>query len=113
MPWWFWIITHVWVICSTLIIIYQIENDHYQDEDWKWKLFLVSMILFGPIFVIIGLLGAVIEEKNVYIKIKDKWVFRKLRQLYRYIWNFRMRREDFKECDDNEDEWRIERLGIK
>lgn len=117
MPWWFWIITHVWVICSTLIIIFQIENDHYQGEDWAWKLLLGLMCLLGPISVIVGLLGAIWEEKNIWSKIKDKikdkWILRKLGQFSRYIVNFRKRRQDFKECDDNEDEWRIERLGIK
>lgn len=113
MPWWFWIITHVWVICSTLIIIHQIESDQYTDEHWAWKLFLGLMCLLGPIFVIIGLLGAIWEETHVWIKIKNNWLFRKLRQFGRWIKNLRKRRADFKECEDNEDEWRIERLGIK
>ena len=113
MPWWFWIITHVWVICSTIMVFYQLENDEYDGEHWVWKLFLGFICLLGPIAFIIAICGAIWEEKNVWSKIKDKWLFRKLRQFGKWFKEIRNRRKDFKECDDNEDEWRIERLGIK
>lgn len=113
MPWWFWIITHVWVICSTILIIHQIENDEYEGEHWGWKLFIGFVGLMGPIAFIIGICGAIWEEKKVWSKIKDRWLMRKLRQALKWFKNYRKRRQDFKEIEENEDEWTAERVGIK
>ena len=113
MPWWFLIITHLWVICTTLIVVWQLENDGFEGEPWGWKLFLGFICLLGPIAVIFGICGAIWEEKEVWSKIEDKWLFRKLKQFGKWFKERGARKKDFKECEDNEDEWRIERMGIK
>jgi len=114
MPWWFWIITHVWVACSTAMSIHLVEEgDFSREEHWVMIIFLCAVCLLGPISFIIGFTGATWQDYNIWEKIKDKWLIRKLRKCHKWFKERKQRKKDFKECDDNEDEWRIERLGIK
>ena len=41
------------------------------------------------------------------------WLSRKIKQFIRFFVSYKARRKDFKEIEDNEDEWTAERVGIK
>lgn len=117
MPWWFWIITHVWAVSITIIATVAIHEDEYSNiEDWKQALFMIAIHIFAPLAVLIGLI--VVLWQNVIENKVRKWIehsrfktffkSRKIKEEKR-----KQSKKDFKELEDNEDEWRIERLGIK
>jgi hypothetical protein len=118
MPWWFWIITHVWIVSFTIIVTVAIHEDEYRNmENWKHLLAVIALHIFAPITVLFGA-GAVLWENVIKYKVHE-WAEGNYR-LKRFFENRKRKKEekeqvekDFKEMEDNEDQWRIERLGIK
>jgi hypothetical protein len=113
MPWWFWVISHIWVMCSAGLFVGMMSDGDFEDQEIIWKVFLFIISLFGPLTIIFAVSGALLQEKEVWDKIKDRWFFRKIRQTFKWFKNYRKRQKDFKEIEDNEDEWTAERVGIK
>jgi hypothetical protein len=113
MPWWFWIITHVWIVSFTIIVTVAIHEDEYRNmENWKHLLAVIAIHIFAPITVLFGA-GIVLWENVIEYKVNE-WIghnyfktFFEKKKLKEQV------EKDFKEIEDNEDEWRIERLGIK
>ena len=116
MPWWFWIITHVWAVSVGIIIAVYIHNDEW-GSGWKDIVFGILLHIFAPIVLIVGTCNFLWDEvvkPKIY-----KWAEGDY-HLKRFFENKKRKKEekeqaekDFKEMEDNEDEWRIERLGIK
>jgi len=125
MPWWFWVISHIWVACSTGLLVGFLMGKEFEGDPWPAQLFMVFLCLFGPVTITFAFIGAWISNKYEWDKVKEKWFFRemrklkdrwlgrKLRQMFKWIKHYRERQKDFKEIEDNEDEWTAERVGIK
>lgn len=121
MPWWFWIISHVWVICSTFMLVNLVHDDDIKEADnWKKKIFYTLLVIFAPIVIVIALIAFVIDETPfqdwLVMKIQNfldgrlgKWIIKKIERFMER----KKRKEDFKDIEENEDEWNIERTGIK
>jgi hypothetical protein len=89
-----------------------IADDEFIGETIIQKVILLIISLLGPLTIIFAISGAFLEEK-VWDKIKDRWLLRKIGQAFKWFKNYRKRRQDFKEIEENEDEWTAERVGIK
>ncbi len=132
MPWWFWVITHIWIFASGVMITASVN----EEEPW-WICAIVTLFSL-PILII----GTAVEAYNEWIpekyreKIKNNWFTRICIKMLMWCWKytkkpiewmgrqlirrplkwivfFKERRQDHKLMDEKEDEWRIERLGIK
>lgn len=123
MPWWFWVISHIWVMCSAGLFIGFVLDEQFKDEPNFFRLFLLGVCLLGPVTLIVAIIGAWFDQNWDKIKdkwfwkemrkLKDRWLGRKLKQFIKFCVSYRARKKDFKEIEDNEDEWSAERLGIK
>jgi len=113
MPWWFWIISHMWVMCGSGLFVGMISDNSFDNESKLGVVILLIVCLFGPIPIIIGVVGSTLQEIRFWDKLKDRWLLRKIIQVFKCIKDYKERRNDFKEIEDNEDEWTAERVGIK
>ena len=53
MPWWFWIITHLWAMSAAGLFIGFLVSDEFEAEHWLAKTFLVFLCLIAPITILI------------------------------------------------------------
>ena len=123
MPWWFWVISHIWVMCIAGMFVGFLLEEQFKDEPMFFKVILIFLCLIAPATITVAMIGAWFEHNWDKIKdkwfwkemrkLKDRWLFRKLKQVIKYFASYKARKKDFKEMDDNEDEWSAERLGIK
>ena len=81
MPWWFWIITHLWAMSAAGLFIGFLVSDEFEAEHWLAKTFLVFLCLIAPITILIGVVGSYCEEKYKWDDVKDKWFFKEMRKL--------------------------------
>ena len=125
MPWWFWVISHIWVMCSAGLFVGFVVSEEF-DDTIIVRVLLGFLSLIAPITLIVACIAAWLDhnwEDKLKLKdrwffkemkkLKDRWLIRKLKQVITYCVKYKARRKDFKEIEDNEDEWSAERLGIK
>jgi len=132
MPWWFWIITHLWVFCSTLLLLNGVENEE------PWWMITITTLFSLPILVIAVIVVGYSEylPKKHKKKIENNWLSNLFVKILKWIWKkmkrpilwmgrnlikrplkwfvgYKKRREDFKNIKENEDTWEAERVGIR
>lgn len=122
MPWWFWVITHVWVACSTFLFVSLMNDEEFQDiKVWEW-IFWAVMIIGGPITIFCAFCAFLFQEVlprihhdkvlNILEKAWHSRPMKIIRKMFKWLKDRRKRGKDLKEMDEKEDEWNIERTGI-
>lgn len=122
MPWWFWIITHIWVAASTTLLIHCILDEQLT-LNWFGITVTVFLTMFSVPVIILALLNGVWEEwvpDGFKIKVSESKIMKYLKRFGNWTLKFpkwvkklQKRRKDFKHIKENEDEWEAERVGIK
>lgn len=123
---WVWvIIAFIWGACSGMVLVNIIFSS---DINGIWQIiFTVLLIAGGLITVVTAITWGIIDDlirKDKKIMKPVNWFWKKIQRprkrllmelniRFNKVINRRKRRQDFKEMDQKEDEWNIERLGIK
>lgn len=113
MPWWFWVITHIWTASITALIVIGIRDEgHWNVTNWLEVVLLVTMHIFAPITLLVAF-TMFLWENIITTNIHNRYAYNKLKKAIDYFKNRKQRKKDMIEFEEHEDEWRVERTGIK
>ena len=120
----------LWIILAFIqggfsggLLIALIPDDWFDDS--AGQVIGIIMVIGGLLTIIIGAIGVYISNRIKEEEGKIYWCWNKSKGTIMWIWNKNVmwawnhvalalvKRKDHKEMDKNEDEWNIERLGIK
>lgn len=123
---WVWIVL-LWLYgacCGSMFVLF-VTGEIEVSSDVSEIAIAILAVIFSPIIMIAALIGAPIANSIedhcglpwiIWVKIRKPimWIYKKT---IMWLWNNTVmliqKRKDHKEMDDKEDEWKIERLGIK